>query len=247
MNLRPGSVVFSVSTWKQPVPPSPSPERAGVLGRLVEMIDALSADRLRVSVDGLSASGKTSLGDELAHGLADRGRTALRASLDDFKRPWSEAHRYDRTSGEGYYRNAFDFDAARRLLLDPSDPAADGVVALCGLDPLTQVDRSEVKSVMPANGVLIVDGVFACRPELNRYWDLRIWVEIDPELSVRRGAQRDATMEGSSEQAEALHRERYLVSEQLYVDEVDPCSIVEVIVDNSDFDRPRLVRPNVFG
>ena len=32
-------VEFSVSTWQQPMPPSPSPERARVLDRLVDMID----------------------------------------------------------------------------------------------------------------------------------------------------------------------------------------------------------------
>jgi uridine kinase len=71
----------------------------------------------------------------------------------------------------------------------------------------------------------------------------RVWVEIDPELSVRRGTERDAEMDGDAEEPEALHRDRYLASELLYMNEVDPRSFVEVIVDNTDFDRPRLVRP----
>lgn len=236
-------IEFSVSTWQQPMPPAPSAERALVLDRVVEIIDSLGDHRLRIAIDGLTAAGKTSLGHELARGLSRRGRPVLRASLDDFKRPWNERHLYDRTSGEGYYRNAFDPEAACRLLLDPSGSTADGLVALCSVDPLTQIDHSAVKSVMPPNGVLIVDGVFAYRPEINSYWDLRVWVEIGAELSVRRGIERDAEMEGSAAQAETLHRDRYLVGEQLYINEVDPCSFVEVIVDNTDFDRPRLVRP----
>lgn len=236
-------VEFSVSTWQQPMPPTSGPERARVLDRLVEMIDALGDHRLRIAIDGLTAAGKTSLGHELARGLSHRGRPVSRASLDDFKRPWSERHRYDRLSGEGYYRNAFDREAACRLLLDPSGPSGDGVVALCSIDPLTQMDHSAAKSVMPPNGVLIVDGVFAYRPEINSYWDLRIWVEIDAELSVRRGIERDVEIEGSVEEAEALHRDRYLVGELLYIDEVNPRSFVEVIVDNTDIDKPRLVRP----
>ena len=187
---------FSVSTWQQPMPPAPSPERARILDRLAEMIDTLGDHRLRVAIDGLTAAGKTSLGHELAHALSRRGRPVLRASLDDFKRPWAERHRYDRVSGEGYYRNAFDREAACRLLLDPSDPDADGIVALCSIDPLTQIDHSAVTTAMPENGVLIVDGVFAYRPEINAYWDLRVWIEIDAELSVRRGIERDAEMDG---------------------------------------------------
>jgi hypothetical protein len=34
-----------------------------------------------------------------------------------------------------------------------------------------------------------------------------------------------------------------LAGEQLYIREVDPKSFVEVIVDNTDFERPRIVRP----
>jgi uridine kinase len=241
------TVEFSVSTWQQPMPPAAGTQRARVLDRLVEMIDSLGSHRLRIAIDGFTAAGKTSLGHELARGLSRRGRPVFRASLDDFKRPWSERHLYDRLSGEGYYRNAFDREAACRLLLDPSSPTADGRVALCSIDPITQIDHSAVKSAMPANGVLIVDGVFAYRPEINAYWDLRIWIEIDAELSVRRGIERDAEMDGGAEEAEALHRDRYLVGEQLYIHEVDPRSFVEVILDNTDFDNPRVVRPPGIG
>jgi uridine kinase len=242
--VRETGVEFSVSTWQQPMPPAPGPERARVLDRLVEMIDSRGDDRLRIAIDGLTAAGKTSLGHELARGLARRGRPVLRASLDDFKRPWNERHLYDRESGEGYYRNAFDCDAACRLLLNPSDPDADGIVALCSIDPLTQIDHSAVKSVMPANGVLIVDGVFAFRPEINSYWDVRIWVDIGTELSIRRGIDRDIEIDGGRAAAERLHRERYLVGELLYIDEVDPRALVEVIIDNTDVEQPRLVRPS---
>ena len=207
------------------------------------MVEALGDHRVQVAIDGLTAAGKTSFGHEVARGLARCGRPVLRASLDDFKRPWSDRHLYDRESGEGYYRNAFDGEAARRLLLEPSGPRGDGLVALCSIDPLTQIDHATVKSVMPPNGVLIVDGVFAYRPEFNPYWDLRVWLEIGAELSVRRGMERDAEMEGGPEEAEALHRDRYLVSEALYISEVDPRSFVDVIIDNTEFDRPSLFRP----
>ncbi len=237
-------VKYSVSTWQQPVPPEPGADRAHLLDTVVEMIDGLGSHRLRIAIDGRTASGKTSLGHELARGLAQRGRSTFRASLDDFKRPWSEANEYDRISGEGYYRNAFDLPAVRALLLDPAAPTGDGRVALCSIDPLTQVAHAAVTTQIPRDGVLVVDGVFACRPELDDAWDLRIWVEIDPELSVRRGIDRDAQHEGGRAQAEALHRDRYLASELLYLEEVDPFALVEVVIDNTDFDHPSLLGPS---
>ena len=162
-------------------------------------------------------------------------------SLDDFKRPWAEAHLYDRMSGEGYYRNAFDLEAIRNLLLEPADPVGSGLVALCSIDPITQVNHSHTRVTMPADGVLIVDGVFALRPELRRHWDLSVWVDIDPELSVRRGTDRDSAREGT-DAAETLHRDRYGTAETIYIAEADPVSAADVVIDNTDFEDPRIVR-----
>jgi hypothetical protein len=108
-------------------PPSP-PERSALVERIAAHIASLGPARLRVAIDGLTAAGKTSLGHELAERIRAAGRPVLRASLDDFKKPWREAHLYDRASGEGYYRNAFDYTAIKTLLLEPCGPARFGTV-----------------------------------------------------------------------------------------------------------------------
>jgi uridine kinase len=122
----------SVSTWRQPMPPPASAERAAVIAAVAARIAGLGPGRLRVAVDGLTGAGKTSFGHELAARLRALGRPTLRASLDDFKHPWEHARErgYDRVSGEGYYRNAYDFRSARGLLLWPAGPSGTGQVAL---------------------------------------------------------------------------------------------------------------------
>jgi uridine kinase len=232
-------VLRSVSTWQQPIPPPASPRRAALIASVGNQILRLSDERLRVAVDGLTAAGKTSFGHELATYVSAARRPVLRASLDDFKRPWRDRHRYDRESGPGYFRNAFDYEAVRSLLLEPAGSDGAGACVLCSIDPLTQVDHSAVVTDAPPGAVLIVDGVFAFRPEINAYWDFRIWLDIDAELSIRRGAARDADWAGS--QAESVHRDRYLPAERLYLREVDPRRIVDLVVDNSDFAAPRIV------
>jgi uridine kinase len=234
-----GQVHLSVSTWRQPMPPAASPERAAVLEHVAERILARGDGRLRVGIDGLTASGKTSFGHELAERISLAGRPVLRASLDDFKKPWRDRHLYDRESGEGYYRNAFDYPAVTRLLLEPAGDAGSGNCVLCSIDPLTQVDHSAVIAPAASDAVLVVDGVFAFRPEIDHHWDFRIWLHVDPEVSLQRGAQRDQAWAGSA--AEAVHRDRYLVAERLYLEEVDPVRLVDVVIDNSMFDRPRIV------
>lgn len=240
MGVKRAPVHRSVSTWQQPLPPPASPERGAVVERITARILSLGPTRLRVAIDGLTAVGKTSLGHEVAERVSAAGRPVLRASLDDFKRPWREAHLYDRTSGEGYYRNAFDYAAITALLLEPCGPRGSGRCVLCSIDPLTQRDHSSVVVRAPANAVLIVDGVFAFRPQINEHWDLRIWLEVDPEVSIQRGAARDQEREGA--EAEALHRNRYLPAERLYIREVDPARLAEVVIDNTAFDQPRIIR-----
>ena len=232
----------SVSTWSQPTPEPASDLRSQLIQDLALRIVDLDNRRVRVAVDGYTASGKTSLANELEVAVRDLGRPTLRASFDDFKKPWRHAMEkgYDRVTGDGYYRNAPDFESARSLLLEPSAPDASGVIALCAHDPFTGADHRGVVVEAPVDAVLIVDSVFAMRPEYNDHWDFRIWIEIAPELSLRRGIARDTEMEGA-ELAELLHRERYRTAEQIYFTEVDPTSIADVIIDNTNFANPFIV------
>ncbi|MFI6002939.1 uridine kinase [Streptomyces sp. NPDC051366] len=240
MTSRQADVRYSASTWQQPCPPPVSDVRSALVAEIAERVLGLGGGRLLVGIDGFTAAGKTSFGHELAQRIAAAGqRTVLRATLDDFKKPWKDRHLYDREPGEGYYRNAYDYDAARRLLLDPCRSARAASCALCSVDPLTQRDHSAETVPVPADAVLIVDGVFAFRPEIDGYWDFRIWLDVDAELSVRRGAERDQNWAGSD--AESIHRNRYLVAERIYLDEVDPLPRMDAVIDNSVFDRPRLL------
>jgi len=210
---------------------------------LARRIVTIRPTRLRVVVDGYTASGKTSFAHELAAAVRRHGRSTMRATFDDFKKPWRDAHErgYDRVSGEGYYRNAADFNSARELLLEPAGPEGSGVVALCGHDPLTGEDHRETTVLAPLDAVLIVDSVFAMRPEYDDYWDFRIWVEVPAELALARGIERDSGQLGRDE-AERLHRDRYHVAEQIYINEVRPKAKADVIIDNSDFTNPIVIR-----
>jgi uridine kinase len=232
----------SVSTWRQPAPPPASRARTELINDVAARVARIAPGRLRVAVDGLTCAGKTSFGHELAAALRALGRPTARASLDDFKNPWREARElgYDRLSGEGYYRNAYDFRSARDLLLGPAAPDGSGVLVLCARDPLTGEDHRGTTIVAPPDAVLIVDSVFAFRPEYDGHWDYRIWLEVDAGLALRRGVARDAPAQGAREAA-SVHRDRYHVAEMIYLAEVGPRSLADLIIDNNDFARPSLL------
>jgi uridine kinase len=193
-------------------------------------------------VDGRTGAGKTCFGHELAGALRALGRPTMRACFDDFKHPWRHAreHGYDRLSGEGYYRNAYDFAAARALLLEPAGPRGTGEVVLCGYDPLTGEDHRGTTITAPADAILIVDSVFAFRPQYNDCWEYRIWLEVDPDVALHRGVSRDTAREGI-EEAIRLHRDRYGVAERIYLAEVRPRGQADVVIENTDLACPRIV------
>ena len=166
----------------------------------------------------------------------------MRASLDDFKHPWRDARErgYDRVSGEGYYRNAYDFRSAVELLLVPAGADGSGEVVLCAHDPLTGEDHRSTFVAAPDDAILIVDSVFALRPEYDAYWDFRIWLEVEPEVAFARGVGRDVDVEGI-EEATRVRRDRYGPAEEIYLAEVDPVTKADLVVDNNDFSSPRIV------
>ncbi len=89
-------------------------------------------------------------------------------------------------------------------------------------------------AVLAAQGLVIVDGIFLFRPELDDLWTFRIFVHVELEESIRRGVERDGAAR------EELYRRRYAPGQRLYLHAVRPAELADVILDNSDPDEPRL-------
>ena len=80
------------------------------------------------------------------------------------------------------------------------------------------------RAVLAANGLLIVDGIFLLRAELNDLWDLRIFIDIELDESIRRGVARDGP------ETEHLYRHRYVPGQRLYLEAVRPAELADVVL-----------------
>jgi uridine kinase len=64
----------------------------------------------RVAVDGVTASGKSTLARELAAAVESTGRPVIHLTMDGFHHPRERRWRQGRTSAAGYYEDAYDFE-----------------------------------------------------------------------------------------------------------------------------------------
>jgi uridine kinase len=213
--------------------------RDELLGRLAEAIESVTtAHPVRVAVDGPPAAGKTTLADELASVLRSRGRVVIRSSIEGFLLPRAQRYRRGEDSPEGCYHDSFDFDALRRLLLDPLGPDGDRRFQPAVYDRDADTALSPPLTTVVADAVLLFDGVFLLRPELIDRWDLRIFVSVAFEETLARARIRDLARLGSATLVEQRFRNRYLPSQQHYFDTVRPTDLADVVVHNSEPERP---------
>ena len=198
---------------------------------------------LKVAIDGRSAAGKTTLCGELAEELRRRGVTTLLASADDFHHSREHRYRQGELSAIGYYQDAVDIQAIIDSLLAPLSGHCFPVDC--------QISSRDFRRDIPSNRhsvgvapdtVLLFDGLFLFRPELNIYWDYRILVHIPPETSLERGLARDVTLFGSPEAVERRYNHRYEPAWQIYESRDAPWERADLIIGNASPQSPRMLK-----
>jgi uridine kinase len=220
----------------------PSPTRLALLARLADLVATLRRPHpVRVAIDGVDAAGKTTLADELAAVLAARGRPVVRACVDGFGRPRADRYRRGELSAEGYWLDAFDYPALRTNLLEPLGPGGSRRYRTATFDIRTDQPRTEPLRLAPPDAVLVFDGVFLLRPQLNGSWDLRIFLEVSFQETLRRAVARDRALFGSANATRARYLRRYLPGQRRYLATVQPQRTADVVIDNHDPATPKLI------
>ena len=214
--------------------------RDRVVGRIA---DHLAQQRpghpLRVAVDGITASGKTTLARELTAAVLARGRTAAHLSMDGFHHPRAIRHRQGRDSADGYYSDAYDFPSFARLILEPLGPGGDRKYRERIIDLRSDAPVDEPPVAAQDDLVLVVDGSFLQR-ELE--WDEVVFVDTPFEVARERGTRRDADLLGGPEQAARAFDLRYHAASRRYLAEAGPAARASVVLGNEDLAHPVLRR-----
>ena len=192
-------------------------DREELLSLLVDQIlkRPVGGQPIKVAIDGRCGAGKTILADEVGARLGSLGFQVLRPSVDGFHHPREHRYRQGEYSAKGYYEDAFDYQAVGESLLNP----------------------------LPEGTILLFEGIFILRRELNMHWDLRILVDIDPAIARSRALARDTGVIGEADVVERKYKVRYDPAWQIYEELEHPASKADIVIDNSEIACPRLRKP----
>ncbi|WP_198320494.1 uridine kinase [Actinosynnema pretiosum] len=215
------------------------PERARLLGRLAGHVAALRPGGIaRVAVDGVDGAGKTTFADHLAAALAPLGRPVVRAGVDDFHHPRALRHRRGGHDPEGFFADSYDYPALRRALLDPLAPGGDRLVRTAVFDHTADRPVERAPRLVPADAVLLLDGIFLHRDELAPLWDCGIFLRASFAVTAPRMAGRD----GSHPDPGHPSNRRYVEGQRRYLSRCHPEGRACAVVDHDDLRAPALLR-----
>lgn len=195
--------------------------------------------RMFAAIDGVDGSGKTTFADALAAELAGAAvpRPVVRVSLDDFHHRRDVRYRRGRGSAAGFRHDSYNVEQFLAYVLNPLKPGGSGSYRPTGHDVHTDAVLSPPKLPVPANAVVLVDGLFLHRRELAAQWDFSLFLDVPFPVTAARMALRD----GTPADPDAPAMQRYVGGQRLYFTDTDPAARATLVVDNTDPDRPRII------
>ena len=165
---------------------------------LDEIICNLAPSVRVIAIDGRSASGKTTLAAELA--MVTGGSVI---HMDDFFLPPAlrTEERFHEAGGNVHYERFIDevlpgLESHSKFLYHRFD--------------CSKMDYYESLLSIDASGIVIVEGAYSLSPRFGHYYDLSVFLDIEPEEQIRR------IMKRNGEEKAKVFQSRWIPLEEAY-------------------------------
>ncbi|MBD3285084.1 HAD-IA family hydrolase [candidate division WOR-3 bacterium] len=191
-----------------------------------------------VGINGVDTSGKTTFAVEMEKYLKSRGHQTMIIHLDDFHNP-----RDVRSRGadpiQSYIDNAFNLELLEKEILAPISrgQTLDKELKLLELesDEFTNVKRYRIDK----DTIVILEGVLLYREPINKYFCIRVFLDVEFREVLRRAGERDTARFGP--EFIKRYKTKYIPVQKRYLEDCKPVERSDVVVDNNDYIRPYLV------
>lgn len=196
---------------------------------------------LVVGINGIDTSGKTMFSKNLEKHLQALNYEVQMIHIDDFHNPKSI-----RYSGEdevsNYFYQSFDYNRLISEILNPMKYEKKLSKTYMALNLETDKhDLERIYKVTP-NTIVILEGVFILRDEIRGFLDFSIFLSVPFEIVKERARKRDVPMYG--EEILEKYDNKYIPTQKKYLEMFPPEILADIIIDNQDWNHPKIVKVN---
>ncbi|MEW6405144.1 MAG: hypothetical protein AB1649_25395 [Chloroflexota bacterium] len=212
---------------------------------IVETILKLRQNRtLLIAFDGADTSGKTTLANSVHTVLKSHKFDSIRVSMDKFYHAREKRFARGELSPEGFFYDSTNYDAVFRCVIFPVKESL-GYILPGVYDYRSEKPIEPDKIRIDSRSIVLIDGKFMNRDELCTYWDLSVFLEVAFDTIIERALIRDLELFGTREEVLSRYVNRYIPSEQLYMEKCNPAERASIVIDNDDYRNPRVIKEYV--
>jgi len=175
-----------------------------------------------IGINGLDCSGKTYFAKYLKNYFTDRGISTSVVNIDLYNVKTIENHTYTSSSKqitnknlEIYYNQIIDFNLAHKKILELIDNCS----------------------------VIIIEGIFIYKKELLDLFDLKVFLTVNHSIAIERFRLRQER--NNDIRPISIFKKIWIPSHIRYLEEVKPEQLSDIVIDNSNYAEPQIVRHSI--
>ncbi len=196
---------------------------------------------LRVAINGIEGTGKTYFAEKFSAYLNQQSFEAHHISIDGFHFDSSIRYRQGRDSSQGYYEDSFDeLTFVEKVLLASQQDVPQITKATHDLETDEYINLKP--ETIRFDSIIVTDGAYLFKPNYLPHWDLKIYLQCPFEIAMARGIKRDQAWLGGLQEAEQKFIDRYHAASKIYNQLNQPENQADIIIDNSDFSKLRVIK-----
>lgn len=191
-----------------------------------------------IGINGIDTSGKSRFAKNLKKYLEEREQKVQIIHLDDFHNP-KEIRYSGSNEMENYFFKSFNIEKLVYNLLKPIKRRKFLQEKFTLLNLKTNKYDIEKEYNIDKDTLVILEGVFIFRDEIEPSLDYKIFIEIPFELCKERALKRDVPLYGH--EIIKKYDIKYIPTQKYYLEKFPPEKHADIIIENSDWNNPIVV------
>lgn len=193
---------------------------------------------LVIGINGIDTSGKTEFARKFEYYLKEKSHKVQLIHIDDFLNP-KKIRYYGNDEVDNYFNKSFDIKRLQENILIPikTNNTLNKKLSLLNLES----DKYDIekKFNIDKETLVILEGVFLFREEIEPYLDYKVFIHIPFEQCKERAKRRDVPIHG--EEVLRKYDTKYIPTQKYYLEKYPVEKYADIIIDNTDWNNPKVV------